>query len=82
MQRFGSSAKSYIGLAGLFIGIGEITGGLAFSMFDRVARRCGRQGVVAFGFSVHVVAFFLAFLIVPNAAPIRETKASAYMDAK
>lgn len=80
--QFGTSAKSYIGLAGLFIGIGEIAGGLSFSIFDKVARRVGRQGVVAFGFVVHIISFFLAFLIVPNRSPIESTSDIAYIDAK
>uniref|UniRef100_A0A3Q2D1S5 Major facilitator superfamily domain containing 11 n=1 Tax=Cyprinodon variegatus TaxID=28743 RepID=A0A3Q2D1S5_CYPVA len=69
MTRFGSDAKSLIGLSGICIGIGEILGGGVFGMLNK-NKRFGRNPVVLLGLITHFVAFFLIFLNIASDAPL------------
>lgn len=51
-----------VGLAGMLIGIGEITGGLIFGIFGTKTIKWGRDPIVLIGYLVHMVAFFMIFL--------------------
>uniref|UniRef100_UPI00358F03EB UNC93-like protein MFSD11 n=1 Tax=Myxine glutinosa TaxID=7769 RepID=UPI00358F03EB len=68
------NAKSLIGLSGMFVGVGEITGGGLFGVVSQRLRlgrtRPNRGAVVILGLVTHAVAFFLAFLNLPSDAPI------------
>ncbi|KAM4664622.1 UNC93-like protein MFSD11 [Discoglossus pictus] len=66
---FGSDAKSLIGLSGIFVGLGEVLGGSVFGLLSKNGR-FSRNPVVILGLVVHVLAFYLIFLNVPNDAPI------------
>ncbi|XP_053565544.1 UNC93-like protein MFSD11 [Bombina bombina] len=69
INNFGSDAKSLIGLSGIFIGIGEVIGGSIFGLLGKNSR-FGRNQVVFLGLVVHLLAFYLIFLNIPNDAPI------------
>uniref|UniRef100_V9KM26 UNC93-like protein MFSD11 n=1 Tax=Callorhinchus milii TaxID=7868 RepID=V9KM26_CALMI len=69
MNQFGDEAKSMVGLAGIFIGVGEIIGGGTFGLFNQY-HNFGRNPIVLLGLLTHVVAFYLIFLNVPSVAPI------------
>ncbi|XP_072225550.1 UNC93-like protein MFSD11 [Leuresthes tenuis] len=69
MTRFGTDAKSLIGISGIFIGIGEILGGGVFGMLNK-SSRFGRNPVVLLGLITHYVAFFLIFLNIASDAPL------------
>ena len=70
-------AKSLVGIHGIAIGIGEILGGAVFGFGGQyVAQfisRVGRSPVVTFGCILHVLAYILIFLNIPNAAPFGDT---------
>eukprot|EP00095_Tigriopus_kingsejongensis_P001318 snap_masked-scaffold249_size238305-processed-gene-0.10 protein:Tk01318 transcript:snap_masked-scaffold249_size238305-processed-gene-0.10-mRNA-1 annotation:"unc93-like protein mfsd11" len=68
-QAFGLQAKSLVGLHGIFIGVGEISGGLLFGIFGHVVVKRGRDPVIILGFLIHALCFFLIFLNIPNSAP-------------
>ena len=70
MQAFGKDAKSLNGMHGIFVGLGEIIGGLGFGILGHVMVKRGRDPVVILGFVCNVVAFFLAFLNLPLSAPL------------
>ncbi|KAM4530468.1 UNC93-like protein MFSD11 [Odontesthes bonariensis] len=69
MTRFGTDAKSLIGISGIFIGIGEILGGGVFGMLNK-SSRFGRNPVVLLGLITHFIAFFLIFLNIASDAPL------------
>jgi len=69
-QAFGKDAKSLNGMHGIFVGLGEIIGGLGFGILGHVMVKRGRDPVVILGFVCNVVAFFLAFLNLPLSAPL------------
>ena len=54
--------------------VGEVVVGAAFGIFGRFTVRHGRDSVVMLGFLTSMVAFFLAFLILPKEAPLGETQ--------
>ena len=58
--------KRQIGLMGMSIGVGEICGGLLFSIFGKLTRKYGRDFIVLLGFIIHLVTFFLIYLNVPD----------------
>lgn len=73
-QSIGESAKQLVGLSGIFIGIGEVSGGVAFGLLGaRTANKIGRDPIVILGFIIHVIAFFLIFLNLPNYANLGDT---------
>jgi MFS family permease len=57
-----------IGLAGLFIGLGEIIGGGIFGVLGNYTNRWGRDPVVLLGMLTHFVSFLLIFYNLPDAA--------------
>lgn len=69
MTRFGTDAKSLIGISGICIGVGEILGGGVFGLLNK-NNRFGRNPVVLLGLITHFVAFFLIFLNIASDAPL------------
>jgi MFS-type transporter involved in bile tolerance (Atg22 family) len=70
----GESAKQLVGLSGIFIGVGEVSGGVAFGLLgSKITTKLGRDPIVILGFVVHVLAFFLIFLNLPNYANLGDT---------
>jgi len=67
---FGSHAKSYNGLHGIFVGVGEILGGLGFGIFGHVMVKRGRHPVVILGFICTIIGYALAFINIPFSAPL------------
>ena len=70
LQAFGSHAKSYNGLHGIFVGVGEILGGLGFGIFGHVMVKRGRHPVVILGFICTIIGYALAFINIPFSAPL------------
>lgn len=67
--RFGESAKQFVGLSGICIGIGEISGGVIFGLLGSRTIKYGRDPIVIVGFIVHLLSFLLIYLNLPNDAP-------------
>lgn len=73
-QAIGESAKQLVGLSGIFIGVGEVSGGVAFGLMgSRITNKIGRDPIVILGFVIHIIAFFLIFLNIPNYANFGDT---------
>ncbi len=79
-QAFGESAKQLVGLNGIFIGVGEVFGGVLFGLLGSKTKKFGRDAIVILGFIIHILAFFLVFLNLPNASPIGETNDVSYLN--
>jgi hypothetical protein len=58
--------------------IGYDTGG-SIAIFGHHTRLSGRNPIILFGTIVHLIAFFLVFLNIPNAAPLAATDDIAYI---
>lgn len=70
----GESAKQLVGLSGIFIGVGEVFGGVTFGLMGaRTAKKIGRDPIVILGFIIHIIAFFLIYLNLPNNANLGDT---------
>lgn len=64
--QFGSDAKKYIGLAGVFIGIGEIVGGSVFGLLGgKVCKSIKRDTIFVLGYLVLMGALVLIFINLP-----------------
>lgn len=64
--QFGLDAKKYIGLSGVFIGIGEILGGSIFGLMGaRFSKSLGRDTIFVLGYLVIMVALSLIFVNLP-----------------
>ncbi|CAG0886646.1 unnamed protein product [Darwinula stevensoni] len=70
---FGERAKRLVGLSGVFIGVGEIFGGLLFGILGKKTTRYGRDPVVLLGCLVHLGCFYLIFLNLPDDSPFGKT---------
>lgn len=66
-------------MSGIFIGVGEVLGGALFGILGRKMIRYGRDPIVMGGFVIHVLAFFLIFLNLPNSAPFNDTNDKAFI---
>ena len=58
-----------VGLNGVFIGIGEVAGGLAFMTVGHYFKGKARVFIVMFGFVLHMITFYTIFLNLPNRSP-------------
>jgi MFS-type transporter involved in bile tolerance (Atg22 family) len=73
-MKIGETAKQLVGLSGIFIGVGEVFGGVAFGLLGaRTSNKIGRDPIVILGFVIHIIAFFLIFLNLPNYANMMDT---------
>ena len=72
-ESFGDKRKSYVGLHGIFVGLGEIIGGFTFGIMGKYVAKYGRHLPVSLGFVVHIGAYLVAFFNFPAAAPLGET---------
>ena len=72
---FGEERKALTTISGIFVGVGEVLGGLLFGIFGNLTVKRGRDPIVILGFVLSMVAYFLAFLNLPNESPLRETEA-------
>ncbi|XP_049835274.1 UNC93-like protein MFSD11 [Schistocerca gregaria] len=79
--QIGPNAKQLVGLSGIFIGVGEVTGGLLFGILGHKTIRWGRDPIVIMGFVIHLLSFFLIFLNLPNSAPFQDTNDEAYISS-
>lgn len=55
------------------------SGGGIFGILGKRTIRWGRSPIVVSGFVIHVIAFFLIFLNIPNQAPIQPTDDGAFI---
>lgn len=79
-MKFGESAKQLVGLSGIFIGGGEIFGGILFGLLGNKTIKYGRDPIVIIGFVVHLISFLLIFLNLPNDSPFSDTHGAAFFD--
>jgi len=75
----GETSKQLVGMSGIFIGVGEIFGGVVFGLLGTKTAKYGRDPIVILGLIVHLVTFFLIFLNLPNSAPFGDTHDTAFM---
>ncbi|CAL1528818.1 unnamed protein product, partial [Lymnaea stagnalis] len=78
-QHFGSSANGLLGISGIFIGVGEIFGGALFGLLGTKTNAHGRDLIVMLGYIVHMVAFYIIFLNLPEKSPIDPTNSATYI---
>lgn len=57
-------------------------GGLWFGLGAKDTSKFGRSGVVLFGMTLHIVAYFLCFLNLPLIAPIEDTFDVGYIEPR
>ncbi len=77
-----ADSKSLVGLSGIFIGVGEITGGALFGILGSRTNKYGRDPIILLGFLTQATGFFLIFLNVPDAAPLGDTFDGAFIDSR
>ncbi|KAL3285308.1 hypothetical protein HHI36_019417 [Cryptolaemus montrouzieri] len=65
--------KQLAPLAGVFIGLGEITGGGALLIFGAYNSKSRRSAIVIFGCVLFILAQILIFINLPNEAPFGDT---------
>ncbi|GFO25557.1 unc93-like protein mfsd11 [Plakobranchus ocellatus] len=80
-QHFGESATSLMGISGIFIGIGEILGGLLFGILGKRTNVYGRDPVVLLGYVVHMAAFYLIYINMPEESPLHLTNGPTFMQS-
>ncbi|KAK6187596.1 hypothetical protein SNE40_005589 [Patella caerulea] len=78
-QHFGADRNGLLGLSGILIGVGEILGGATFGLFGKRTNKYGRDPIVLMGYLVHMTAFYLIFINIPQNAPSVETNDFTYV---
>lgn len=77
-SQFGPDAKKFIGLSGVFIGIGEIVGGSIFGLLGaKCSKSLGRDTIFVLGYLVVMVASGLIFVNLPADAPLVDRSVQA-----
>ncbi|KAI8130345.1 hypothetical protein FF38_03408 [Lucilia cuprina] len=79
-QKISDTPKEIMGLAGICIGVGEVFGGSLFGILASKTTRFGRDPIVIVGYVIHMIAFLLIFLNLPDAAPFNDTDDMSYFD--
>ncbi|XP_792285.2 UNC93-like protein MFSD11 [Strongylocentrotus purpuratus] len=69
-KSFGADSNSFIGISGMLIGAGEITGGLLFGILGKKTIKFGRDPIVLLGYVVHMICFYLIYINLPAESPI------------
>nr|XP_029713910.1 UNC93-like protein MFSD11 [Aedes albopictus] len=77
-EAIGESAKQLVGLNGVFLGVGEVLGGVIFGLLGKRTAKWGRDPIVIAGFIIHISSFFLILMNIPNAAPFGDTDDVAF----
>lgn len=76
----GKSAKQLVGLNGVFLGVGEVLGGVAFGLLGKRSSKWGRDPIVITGFIIHIISYFLVFMNLPDVAVFGDTDEIAYFN--
>ncbi|XP_041473415.1 UNC93-like protein MFSD11 [Lytechinus variegatus] len=76
---FGVDSNSFIGISGMLIGAGEITGGLLFGILGKKTIKFGRDPIILLGYVVHMICFYLIFLNLPAESPIQSSHEGSYI---
>uniref|UniRef100_U5EXR4 UNC93-like protein MFSD11 n=1 Tax=Corethrella appendiculata TaxID=1370023 RepID=U5EXR4_9DIPT len=79
-DKLGVNAKQLVGLSGIFIGVGEVLGGVLFGILGSKTIRYGRDPIVISGFVIHLISFFLIYMNLPNGAPLGNTSDLSVFD--
>lgn len=74
----GDNAKQMVGLSGICIGIGEVSGGVLFGLLGS-NRRFGRDLIAVLGLVLHLISFALIFVNLPDVAPFGDTHDVSFM---
>lgn len=74
----GESAKQLVGLNGVFLGVGEVLGGVSFGLLGKRTAKWGRDPIVVAGFIIHIISFLLIVMNIPDAAPFGDTDEVAF----
>ncbi|XP_065089068.1 UNC93-like protein MFSD11 [Ochlerotatus camptorhynchus] len=74
----GESAKQLVGLNGVFLGVGEVLGGVSFGLLGKQTAKWGRDPIVIAGFIIHIISFLLIFMNIPDVAPFGDTNEVAF----
>ena len=59
-----------------------VPGGGLFGILGKKTNHFGRDPIILLGYVVHMVAFYLIFLSLPEDSPIRETEQPTYIPPK
>ncbi|XP_017041086.1 UNC93-like protein MFSD11 [Drosophila ficusphila] len=78
--KIAETPKEIVGLVGICIGAGEVFGGGLFGILGNKTTRYGRDPIVIAGYVMHMAAFFMTFINLPNSAPFKDTTEISYLD--
>ncbi|XP_017000333.2 UNC93-like protein MFSD11 [Drosophila takahashii] len=78
--KIAETPKEIVGLVGICIGAGEVFGGGLFGILGNKTTRYGRDPIVIAGYVMHMAAFFMTFINLPNSAPFKDTTNISYLD--
>lgn len=79
-KAIGESAKQLVGLNGVFLGVGEVLGGVVFGLLGKRTSKWGRDPIVIAGFIIHIISFVLILMNIPDAAPFGDTDEVAFFN--
>ncbi|KAH8353862.1 hypothetical protein KR084_009376 [Drosophila pseudotakahashii] len=78
--KIAETPKEIVGLVGICIGAGEVFGGGLFGILGNKTTRYGRDPIVIAGYVMHMAAFFMTFINLPNSAPFKDTTDISYLE--
>ncbi|OQV20208.1 UNC93-like protein MFSD11 [Hypsibius exemplaris] len=67
-RQFGDLRESLVGLHGLFVAVGQMAGGLVYGLLGGCQRKYGRDTGILLALLLHMVGFYLAYLVIPERA--------------
>ncbi|GAV02405.1 hypothetical protein RvY_12976-2 [Ramazzottius varieornatus] len=73
-EAFGDLREALVGLNGVFVGVGQIAGGMLFASLGKCAQKHGRDpALVLGGMLSHFLAYYLVYVSLPANSPLLVT---------
>ena len=79
-KKFGSDSSKLVGISGILIGLGEITGGGLFGILPSITNRYGREPIVLLGFICHFLSFASSYVNLPYNSSLESTDMKATIE--
>lgn len=72
-KQFGSDSSKLVGISGILIGLGEITGGGLFGILPNLTKKLGRHWIVLLGFLCHLLSLASSYVNLPPDSSLEST---------
>ncbi|GAU91449.1 hypothetical protein RvY_03699-2 [Ramazzottius varieornatus] len=78
-EQFGDLREALVGLNGVFVAVGQVLGGVVYTFLGPYLAKNGRDLGILLALLVDLLAFYIAFLVLPETSSLGMTSAPSYI---